>query len=330
MSQSLTDAIGGFSPTLPLAVAYSGGADSTALLVLCHQKWPGQIGALHVHHGLQLAADGFQLHCEAFCATLKVPLVVRRVNARHSAGQSPEDAARIARYRVFGNLPLENWPASACGKAAFTGLQVQSIALAQHADDQVETILLALSRGAGLSGLSGMAKHWQRDGVNCHRPLLEVSAREIRAWLSTQGIGFIDDPSNTDLRFTRNRIRARLLPVLQEVFPAFRDTFARSAGHAAQAQEILREIGLQDLGRASRPVDSRPVIVQLQMLSRARQANLLRYWLKTHCMTMPSSAQLEELLDQVAACITRGHKIDIKVGAGFARREGDVLAWYNP
>lgn len=330
MSQSLTDAIGAFSPAFALAVAYSGGADSTALLLACCQKWPGQVGAIHVHHGLQAAADGFQQHCQAVCATLNVPLVVRRVDARHSAGQSPEDAARIARYRVFSDLSLENWPASASGKAAFNGLRVQSIALAQHADDQVETILLALSRGAGLSGLSGMAKHWQRDGVSYCRPFLEVSAREIRAWLAAQDIGFIEDPSNTDQRFTRNRIRARLLPALQDVFPAFRDTFARSASHAAQAQEILQELGAQDLTRISRPDDARPVISQLQTLSRARQANALRFWLKAHCMTVPNAAQLDELLDQVADCKTRGHKIDIKVGVGFARRKGDVLAWYNP
>lgn len=330
MSQSLTDAIGAFSPTFPLVVAYSGGADSTALLLACCQKWPGQVGAIHVHHGLQAAADGFQQHCEAVCATLNVPLIVRRVDAKPGAGQSPEDAARIARYRAFSELALEKWPPDTTGIAQFNGLHVRSIALAQHADDQVETILLALGRGAGLSGLSGMPKHWQRDGASYHRPLLDVSAQEIRSWLAAREVGFIEDPSNTDLRFTRNRIRARLLPAMQEVFPAFRDTFARSAGHAAQAQEVLQEVALQDLARVLRLSDDRPMIAELHLLSRARQANALRCWFKTRCMTTPNSAQLEELLDQVAACTTRGHKIDIKVGRGFARREGDVLAWYNP
>lgn len=330
MSQSLPDAIGAFSPTLPLAVAYSGGADSTALLLACCQKWPGQVGAVHVHHGLQAAADGFQQHCEAVCETLNVPLVVRRVDAKAGAGQSQEDAARIARYRAFSELALEEWPPDTTGKAQFIGARVRSIALAQHADDQVETVLLALSRGAGLSGLSGMARHWQRDGASYHRPLLDVSAHEIRTWLAASNVGFIEDPSNADLRFTRNRIRAELLPAIYKMFPAFRDTVARSARHAAQAQELLLEVAVKDLAGVLRPTDDRPIIARLHLLSRARQANALRCWFKTRCMTTPNSAQLEELLDQVAACTTRGHKIDIKVGMGFARREADVLTWYNP
>ena len=330
MSQSLTAAIGEFSPSLPLAVAYSGGADSTALLLACCRKWPQQVGAIHVNHGLQSAAAAFQQHCETVCDALNVPLVVRRVDARHAPGQSPEDAARIARYGVLRDVALEDWPAGESGKAGFNGLRVQSIALAQHADDQVETLLLALGRGAGLAGLSGMAQQWHREGVNYHRPFLKVSAHEVRLWLSAQALSFVEDPSNADPRFTRNRIRARLMPALQEVFPAFRDTFARSAGHAAQAQEILQEAAQHDLSQISRAEDARPTISKLQLLSRARQANLLRYWLKTHCGTTPNSAQLDELLDQVAACKTRGHKIHIKVGVGFARREGEVLAWYNP
>lgn len=330
MSQSLIDAIGEFSPALPLAVAYSGGADSTALLLACCQKWPGQVGAIHVNHGLQSAAATFEQHCEMVCIALNVPLMVCRVNARHAPGQSPEDGARIARYGVLRDVARADWPAVKSGKAAFNGLHVQSIALAQHADDQVETMLLALGRGAGLAGLAGMPQQWQREGVNYHRPFLRVSAGEVRLWLSSQAISFVEDPSNADLRFTRNRIRARLLPALQDVFPAFRDTFARSAAHAAQAQEILQEVAQQDFSRISRTDDARPVISKLQLQSRARQANLLRYWLKTQCGTTPNSAQLDELLDQVSACKTRGHNIDIKVGSGFARREGEVLAWYNP
>jgi tRNA(Ile)-lysidine synthase len=304
-----------FEPALPLAVAFSGGADSTALLLACARKWPGQVSAIHIHHGLQAAADDFEAHCRAFCTQLGVPLVVSRVDARHSPGQSPEDAARRARYKAFEALTLIDTALIA----------IKNIAIAQHADDQIETLLLALSRGSGLPGLSGMPAQWQRNGIRYHRPLLRVGASEIRAWLQVQGVAFIEDPTNVDERFTRNRIRARLLPALETVFPQFRETFARSATHVAQAQALLVEVATQDLAAVGLP----PLIQKVQSLSRARQANLLRHWLKTVHGAVPSTAQMAELLDQLAACKTRGHRIHIKVGDGFCERRGAELHWYN-
>lgn len=308
-----------------MAVAYSGGADSTALLLACAEKWPGQVVAIHVHHGVQAAAESFVSHCESVCNRLGVPLLVQRIDGRPAPGQSPEAAARRARYEAFRAIASVNHTQLAINNIVF-----KSIAIAQHADDQVETILLALSRGAGLAGLAAMPAHWQRDGIQYHRPLLGVSSADVRAWLATRAAPFIEDPSNVDEKFTRNRIRARILPVLQEVFPHFRDTFARSAAHAAQAQEILNEVGLQDLAAIALADPASPVIARLQKLSLPRQANVLRFWLKTGFNVVPSAAQLDELLHQVAACTTRGHQINIKVGGGFVRREGDVLAWYNP
>lgn len=316
MALSLLAAIAAFKPALPLAVAFSGGADSTALLLACAQKWPGQVSAVHIHHGLQAAADDFEQHCRAICTQWDLPLVVSRVDARHLPGQSPEDAARRARYKAFEALALDEYALVA----------IKNIAIAQHADDQAETLLLALSRGSGLPGLSGMPAHWQRNGIAYHRPLLSVSAAEIRDWLRSQGVAFIEDPSNTDERFTRNRIRARLLPVLQAAFPQFRETFARSAAHAAQAQALLVDVAAQDLTAVGLP----PVIQRVQDLSRPRQVNVLRHWLQVSHGAVPSAAQLSELLDQLAACKTRGHRIHIKVGIGFCERRGAELHWYNP
>lgn len=311
MSTTVDDALRVFSPQLPVAVAYSGGADSTALLLACADKWPGQVRALHVHHGLQAAADGFASHCEAVCAQLHVPLRVSRVMAAHAPGESPEDAARNARYEALRALVHEE-----CVQPT-----IKSIALAQHADDQVETLLLALSRGAGLPGLSAMPAHWQRDGLDYHRPLLQVPAPEIRAWLARRGAAFIEDPTNTDERFTRNRIRARLLPALAQAFPQFRETFARSARHAAQAQAVLLEVAREDLQLLGSP----PEIKALQLLSGPRQANVLRHWLQDAHQATPSTAQLDQLLAQVAACTTRGHRIDLKVANGHVTRDGAYL-----
>ena len=296
----------------PWAVAFSGGADSTALLHAACALWPGQVMAIHVHHGLQAAADQFETHCLAVCAQLNVQLQVIKVNAKHASGESPEDAARKARYAALADTAR--------------ALGVSHVLLGQHADDQVETILLALSRGAGLAGLSAMPAVVDRGGVRFYRPLLEVPGASLRDWLRQEGHAFVDDPSNTDERYTRNRIRARLMPALNDAFPHFRQTFARSASHAAQAQVLLDEVAAQDLLQVGSP----PAIKALQALSRPRQANVLRHWLLVCHQARPSAAQLAQLLDQVAACTTRGHRIHLKVANGHVLRTVSHLQWLSP
>ncbi len=315
MTQSFDAAMEAFAPALPLAVGLSGGADSTALLLACAGRWPGQVHAFHVHHGLQAAADGFEQHCASLCQRQGVPLHVARVDARPAPGHSPEDTARRMRYEAFAGLAQVTLGHDA----------IKTIALAQHADDQAETLLLALSRGAGVPGLASMPAHWQRGGLAWHRPLLRVAGADVRAWLVARGEPWVEDPTNGDEHYTRNRIRHRLLPALDAAFPQFRDTFARSAEHAAQASELLRELAEADLAAVGEP----PRLAALQALSRARQANVLRHWLRSVHGTTPAAAQLAELLDQIAACTTRGHRIRIKVGRGFAVREAQVLGWYN-
>ena len=314
MSRTLVQALQHFQPGLPLAVAYSGGADSTALLLACVERWPGQVHAIHIHHGLQAVADGFEQHCRETCARLAVPLHVLRVDARHAPGQSPEEAARSARYAALRQAAESADP------------PIRHIALAQHADDQVETLLLALSRGAGLPGLSAMPAQWERDGICYYRPLLGVSGATLREDLRARDASWVEDPTNADEQYTRNRIRARLLPALEAVFPQFRQTFARSTAHTAQAQRLLDELAAEDLARVGIP----PQISALRALTRERQANLLRHWLRSVHGAAASTAQLEELLDQIAACSTRGHGIHLKVGPGHVERQGPVLAWYNP
>jgi len=217
----------------PWAVAYSGGADSTALLLAAHALWPGRVQALHIHHGLQPAADGFVAHAERFCAALGLPLHIERVQAQPARGQSPEEAARKARYAALARL------AQAHGAGW--------VLLAQQAQDQIETLLLALTRGAGLPGLAAMPEAMQRHGVCFGRPWLLEDGAALRQRLQQLGQPYLHDPSNLDLRYTRNRIRSQLLPVLLEHFPASRHTFARSAAQAAQAQRLLTELAALDL-----------------------------------------------------------------------------------
>lgn len=328
----------------PLAVAYSGGADSTALLLLCAMQFPGQVQAIHIHHGLQAAADDFAAHCEVFCQRLGVTLHVLHVQAAHVAGQSPEDAARKARYtalagaaaemnRLNQEKSLENQQKTSQAVANTAQLAIKSVALAQHADDQVETLLLALSRGAGLPGLASMPAQFERHGCMFIRPLLHASAQDIRAWLSQQalaarhpgsaclGQGWVEDPTNTDEKFTRNRIRQALLPALESAFPQFRQTFARSIRHIAQAEVLLAQAAAKDVAKTGEP----PRLANLQVLGQERQANALRYWLKTAHGVAPSAAQLAELQRQIAHCSHRGKNIRIKVASGFVLRLGDTL-----
>lgn len=299
-----------FDPT-KVAVAYSAGADSTALLLAAHQRWPGRVVALHVHHGLQAAADDFEFLAQRLCERHGIPLRVERVQAAHEAGQSPEDAARLVRYAALAQMARAE--------------QADGVLLGQHADDQAETLLLALSRGAGLPGLACMPERFERAGMCFGRPLLDVPASALRGWLLAQGEAFLDDPSNTDTRFTRNRIRAVLMPAWEACFPGFRPLLARSARHAAQAQRLLDELAAIDLAHTGAP----PQIARLQSLGRDRQANALRHWLRSGAGVAAATAQLDELLDQIKACTTRGHSIHIKVGPGHVERVGEYLA-YTP
>jgi tRNA(Ile)-lysidine synthase len=262
----------------------------------------------------------FEERCVALCQSLNVELRTLQTDASHKPGQSPEEAARIARYQALQTL----------AKAGDGLGSLKSIALAHHADDQVETMLIALSRGAGLAGLSSMPSHWVESNIDYYRPLLQVTRTSIEAWLKLAGLGFVEDPTNTDQALTRNRIRARIVPEIEAAFPFFRDTFARSAKHCAAAQVLLDDLAQLELQRVVRPADGLPRVKELQKLNAEHQANVLRYWLKNRFNVIPSTAQLSELLRQISACVNRGKAIHIKVGLGFAVRQGDVLNWYNP
>jgi len=295
-----------------VGVAFSAGADSTALLVAAVARWPGRVVALHVHHGLQAAADGFVEQAQSTCDGLGVELMVARVKANHLKGESPEDAARRARYLALAEMALAS--SAVC------------VLLGQHADDQVETVLIALSRGAGLPGLSAMGEGFTRHGVFFGRPFLGLSSATLREGLASIGQAFVEDPSNTDQRFTRNLVRARLLPAWSDTFPGFREAIARTARHAAQAQSLLGDLAEIDLEAVGRP----PRIARLQMLRPERQSNALRCWLKATAHVAGSEAQMQELLRQIDACRTRGHHIRIKVAHGHVEREGEHLIFSPP
>ena len=305
-----------------LAVAFSGGADSTALLLAALRlqhgiaampaqrgDLPRKIMALHIHHGLQAAADGFAAHCQQVCQQLAVPCHVQHLALVCPSGDSVEAVARTARYAALAALAQQHG--------------AQAVLLGHHTDDQMETVLLALSRGAGVAGLAGMPWQFVRHGSVFARPLLDVPSADIRHWLQTHQVPWLDDPTNADPRFTRNKLRHSLAPVLQQSMPHFRSGIVRSARLAAEADYLLQTLAASDLQQIGNP----PRIQALQQLDRARQANVLRHWLKTAHQAIGSEAQIHALLDVIENCTTRGHRIHTKVADGYVQRQGENLYW---
>lgn len=293
-------------------VAYSAGADSQALLHIAAYVMPSRVVALHVNHGMQVAAKEFEAFSHISAKALAVDLHVAHLHVKPLAGQSPEAAAREQRYQALASMAKEQ------------GLQ--GVLLAHHADDQLESLLLALSRGAGLPGLSAMGPSFIKHEVAFFRPILSLSGALIRQHLANANIAYVHDPSNDDCRYTRNHIRHHVVPVLYQAFPSMAATASRSARHLAQAQLILQEVADSDLQQCGGALQ--PELRLLQALSPARLANALRRWLSgLEAQATPSEAQLQALVVQVQACQTRGHHIDLKVGNGKVIRQGARLHW---
>jgi tRNA(Ile)-lysidine synthase len=262
-------------------VAYSGGMDSHVLLhalAALRDTLAVPVGAVHVNHALQPHADLWQEHCAAVCRELAVEYVALDVDARAAAGESPEAAARKARYAA-----LADWlPAGHC------------LLTAHHRDDQAETLLVQLLRGSGVHGLAAMPAHSVL-GQGLHlRPLLDFPRSELQAYADAEGLNWVEDPSNRDIGFTRNFLRHRVMPELQRRWPGSGASLARSAAHQAEAAALLDELAAADLVALSGPDDtlSRQ---GLDALSPPRQRNILRFWIRQQTGGSPSSAVLERI-----------------------------------
>ena len=297
------------TPAAPLAVAFSGGLDSTALLHVAHSTWPGAVVALHINHGLQVAAVTFEEHCRTVCHEWSVPLRVCQVQVAVSTGDSLEEQARNARYRALA------------GAARQVG--AATVWLAQHADDQAETLLLALSRGAGVAGLGGMGAPGTHHGVAFGPARLLPRQARLKECVHEARLPWVDDPSNAETQFARNRIRHLVMPALLEAFPAMVETLGRSARHCASARQLVDQLAQQDLSHVGLP----PGIDQLRTLPDDRLINVLRHWLVRVAGRAPTTAQVDELRKQLRAASTRGHRIQLKVSSGHVCREGAVLTF---
>ncbi|WGL17624.1 tRNA lysidine(34) synthetase TilS [Microbulbifer bruguierae] len=272
-----------------LWLGYSGGLDSTVLLhLLCRVQVP--FGAVHVNHGLSARADEWQAHCEEVAGKLGVPLVARNVEVRRKEG-GLEQAARKARYGAFDMVMAPG----------------DQLLLAQHGDDQAETFLLRLLRGAGVLGLGAMAE-WRSvgdpdEGRSLLRPLLGASRAELECYARASGLEWVEDDSNSDLALDRNYIRKQVVPPLAARWPLL-ERVSRSAENLREAAGLLQDLAGEDLQRCGVRRESFGLSIDLAAflaLSNARQKNLLRGWLHNCGAPMPEAAHLQQALHQAQA-----------------------------
>lgn len=271
-------------PPGPIAIAYSGGLDSSALLHLAAAS-DRKTYAFHIHHGLSPNADAWEAHCREECNRLNITFAARRV----TLDDRSEASARKARYAALGALCIEHG--------------VHLLLTAHHLDDQAETILLQLLRGSGVAGLSGMDASNRAAGllgtadVLLARPLLQASRAQLEEFVREHAISHIEDESNADLRYARNALRHEVMPKLAQAYPGYQERFARSARHAQSAQRLLTEQAAEDLHACLAGEDSLDM-ARVRTLSADRISNLLRHWFAERGIRLPSTNWLAEMQEQ--------------------------------
>lgn len=262
-------------------LAYSGGVDSQVLLHLLSLS-KLNVKAVYIDHGLQSQSADWANHCLQQCKQLVIPFQIIKVDASAARGESPEAAARSARYEALKTC-IQNH---------------DCLLTAQHQDDQSETILLQLLRGAGAAGLSGMPKIAEFGSGWHARPLLNISQNQIIDYAKLNNLSWVEDPSNQQINYDRNYLRHSVMPELQQRWPSLNKTLSVFASQQAENAELLEVLAEKDL-RSSLLEDACLDINQLNVIENARLRNVLRYWFKMLQKAMPSRAVLEQIVQQI-------------------------------
>lgn len=291
-------------PNARIFIAYSGGVDSHVLLHLCADVpvLKDRITAVYVHHGLQVPAEAWGGHCRKVADSLGVAFALVRVDATAKTGQSPEEAARDARYQALQSVIGQG----------------DAVLLAQHQQDQLETVLLQLFRGCGLKGLSGMPERMAFGRGWLLRPLLDVPKSAIVAYANVHGLLWVEDPSNQASEFDRNFLRNDIVPLLEQRWPSLAKTVSRSAGHCAVAQTLLSEQAGRWFEAVFDDKDGSLVVGKLLDLEPAKRDWVIRHWFARLGLKMPSKAMLERLISEVVAA--RGDANPLMLGQGYGLR----------
>jgi tRNA(Ile)-lysidine synthase len=293
-------------PGASVAVALSGGLDSMVLLdaaATFAPRHPFALSAIHVHHGLSPNADRWAEFCAAQCAARRIPLALHRVEFARGRGHSLEALARGARYE---RLLAED---------------VDVIALAHHADDQAETVLLQLLRGAGPHGLAAMPT-CRAGRPALLRPLLGLPRATLAACAAARRLAWIEDESNEDCRYARNAIRRDIAPALAAHFAGYPATLGRAARHQGDAAQLLDELAEMDAAGAADAdgLDG----ARLAALSPARARNLLRWFVRREGLRPPSDARLADMLRQLVGAAADAHTRIALDGAEIGRHRGRI------
>ena len=308
IAKSLTDAE--LPLQTPLVVAYSGGVDSSVLLqavIEYREQYNGPIHAVHVHHGLSENADSWARHCELQCRLEDVEFHLHRVEVDTSARKSIEAEARKVRYNAL---------LAVCKRIGGVLL------LGQHAEDQLETVLLQLKRGAGPQGLAGMGEVQYRGNTLIMRPMLSLDKAEIVTFADNEMLQWVDDESNQQNSFDRNFLRNEIIPHLLDRWPQLTKTVGRSAALCAEQSELVNDSAqryFEDCKRTNLRLDGQ----KLTSLSRPWQAMVIRAWFKAQGQLSPSKAQAEQVLLMLEAKHDATPEVNFKWGK-VIRFDGDL------
>jgi tRNA(Ile)-lysidine synthase len=294
-------------------VAYSGGCDSHSLLhalVQIREQLDCQnLLAIHVDHGLQTESSQWSGHCEKICQQYAVPFQLIALKLVTPKGESPEAYARQARYAAMqDDLDYDDM-----------------LLLAQHQDDQAETLLLQLLRGSGVRGLAAMPEINRSDRYWQARPWLHIGRTEIQSYAEQAQLNWIDDPSNQDNRFDRNYLRNEIMPLLKQRWPAAAETLGRTARHQAEASELVNTLAELDWRECRLNEKTMLSLPQLKRLTAARQRNLLRYWIAEQCdLPLPDSIHCQRIIEEVLPAAQDAEPV-VSWGDIAVRRYRDVL-----
>ena len=286
-------------------LGYSGGLDSRVLLALCaryHQMTPIQLKVIHIHHGLHPHADVWALHCADICKHYNFDFIEHAIQIKLHPGDSLEEIAREERYSVFANYMAD-------GDVLLT---------AHQQDDQAETVLLQLLRGAGLKGLAAMPLVTTFSRGFHARPLLDFPRVTLQHYAEQYQLKWIDDPSNEDHRFMRNYIRQEILPRLKQRWPKATHLLARSAAHCAEAQVLLEDMSKTIRVKTAGSQVNTLSVAKLLHLDQAKQRLVLRTWLSKLACLMPDQKKLTSICQTVllakhdrTPCV-RWHNVELR------------------
>lgn len=294
-------------------VAYSGGVDSHVLLyamAVLREQLDVPLHAIHINHGLQDKAREWEAHCQQVCDALSIPLEIGRVDAVHATGESPEEAARVARYAMFADILQDD----------------ELLLMAHHQDDQAETLMLQMLRGAGVKGLSAMPVLTGLGRGQLVRPLLAFTRSVLVQYARQQGLVWIEDPSNTDTRYDRNFLRHEVMPLLHQRWPATASILSRVSEHMAESAGLLQQLAEQDL-EFNRVNGNRLSVASLRKLDAARLRNLLRYWLSEVCkLSTPDRRHLNRIVHEVLTAAADASPLVSWRGGEVRRYRGEIYA----